>query len=167
MPRYNRNWQVQEMRDRFVSCPGCGRDRDRIVRDRPHPDMHINQLITVDHMAPRARGGSNHLSNFVIVCHRCNFTRGSQSPWDWFGAQHLIYQAGWPVPPQFFGRRGEENRRLWRNRAQLVVALLGFGPVEFEGDFLEREPARFGLESEESSSDTEGGEDGVEPEPRS
>ncbi len=32
-----------------------------------------------DHMQPRSRGGSNHPSNLVPVCRRCNSQKGSKT----------------------------------------------------------------------------------------
>src|SRR5688500_7974346 len=133
MANYGRNPAVRQLREDFVSCPGCGRDRDRIFNQRPHPEMHMNQCLTVEHLLPRSAGGSNHVSNLIIICHRCNFTRGAQRPWDWYGAQHLIYADGWPPPPAFYGRAGRANRLLWEQRAAGIAALLGWGPVEIPG----------------------------------
>lgn len=31
--------------------------------------------ITLDHVKPRSKGGSNHISNLVPACHHCNSTR--------------------------------------------------------------------------------------------
>lgn len=139
MSNYGKSPAVRRLRAEFVSCPGCGRDRDRIFRERPHESMEMNNCLTVEHLEARSRGGRNNAENLIIICHRCNFTRGSQTPWDWYGEQHMIYAYGWPVPPIFFGRdgRGAQNRMLWENRGRMIAALLGFGPVEFDADYRE------------------------------
>lgn len=35
-------------------------------------------IFTLDHLKPHSRGGSNHESNLVACCHRCNTSRGSR-----------------------------------------------------------------------------------------
>lgn len=137
--QWSKSPAVKQKREAFTVCPGCGRDRDRIYRERPHEQMTMNMVITVEHLDPRSQGGKNNPDNLILVCHRCNFTRGSQTPWDWYGEQHMIYAQGWPVPPIFFGKdgKGAINRRLWENRARMIAALLGQGPVEFDGDYHE------------------------------
>jgi hypothetical protein len=34
--------------------------------------------LTLDHLKPYVKGGSNHESNLVTCCHRCNSARGSR-----------------------------------------------------------------------------------------
>jgi len=36
--------------------------------------------LTLDHLAPHSHGGTNHESNLVTACHRCNSSRGNR---DW------------------------------------------------------------------------------------
>lgn len=134
---------VNALREQFVQCPGCLRDRYRIWRERPFESMDWNQCLTVEHIVPQSRGGDNRPDNLMIVCHRCNFTRGSQVPWDWNGAQRGVYSDGWPCPPIFFGRngRGRQSRLLWENRARAIAALLGFGPFDMDESLVERDLA--------------------------
>src|SRR3990167_5056259 len=35
--------------------------------------------LTLDHLTPHSRGGSNQATNLVTSCHRCNSSRGSRS----------------------------------------------------------------------------------------
>lgn len=35
--------------------------------------------LTLDHLTPHSKGGSNHESNLVTACHRCNSSRGNRS----------------------------------------------------------------------------------------
>ena len=35
--------------------------------------------LTMDHLTPYSEGGSNHETNLVTCCHRCNSSRGSRS----------------------------------------------------------------------------------------
>lgn len=52
------------LRDNFT-CVYC-------ERDLHHVDAAV---ITLDHIVPRADGGSNHTTNLVTACHLCNSTR--------------------------------------------------------------------------------------------
>ena len=57
-----RNETRQLVRQRFNFCCGyCG------VRE-----VDVGAELTVDHFQPRARGGSNEVSNLVYCCHACN-----------------------------------------------------------------------------------------------
>lgn len=55
------------LRDHFV-CGICGDD----LHDAPPAD------VTLDHVVPRSRGGSNHESNLYTCCRSCNSARGEQ-----------------------------------------------------------------------------------------
>lgn len=35
--------------------------------------------FTLDHVIPRSKGGSNHPSNLLTACHRCNSRRGNRT----------------------------------------------------------------------------------------
>jgi 5-methylcytosine-specific restriction endonuclease McrA len=37
------------------------------------------ESITLDHITPRSKGGTNHGTNLVTACHNCNSTRGNRS----------------------------------------------------------------------------------------
>lgn len=39
----------------------------------------------VEHVIPRARGGSNFLDNLVPSCSECNFSKGAKTPEQWGG----------------------------------------------------------------------------------
>lgn len=130
MSSWGKNPAVIAMRENFTVCPGCGRERDRIYAERHHPEMTMNQCLTVEHRVSRSVGGTSVLSNLLIICHRCNFTRGNQEPWDWYGAEAGVYAEGWPVPKFWPGKKGRENRRLWEQRSLAIAALLGQGPFK-------------------------------------
>jgi 5-methylcytosine-specific restriction endonuclease McrA len=57
------------LRDEF-HCAYCGRDLH---------DAHPREL-TLDHLKPRCRGGSNDEKNLVLACVRCNSAR-QERPW--------------------------------------------------------------------------------------
>lgn len=40
---------------------------------------------TVEHLIPRSRGGTNHISNLRPSCHTCNHRKGDRTPSEWLG----------------------------------------------------------------------------------
>ena len=46
--------------------------------------------LTLDHLTPHSRGGSNEARNLVTCCHRCNSSRGAR-PWKRFAASVASY----------------------------------------------------------------------------
>lgn len=42
-----------------------------------------------DHRVPRSRGGSDHVSNAVLLCPVCNLKKGAKFPHEWVGAPIL------------------------------------------------------------------------------
>lgn len=42
-------------------------------------EASARQPLTLDHLRPRIKGGSNESSNLVTACHRCNSARGHRS----------------------------------------------------------------------------------------
>jgi 5-methylcytosine-specific restriction endonuclease McrA len=57
-----------------------------------------HEATEVDHVAPRARGGTTSPTNLVAACRSCNKTKGIRTPWEW--------------------RRDEALRRLLANAAR-------------------------------------------------
>jgi 5-methylcytosine-specific restriction endonuclease McrA len=44
-----------------------------------HKKLQINES-TIDHLYPKARGGSNDLENIVLSCEPCNQNKGCRTP---------------------------------------------------------------------------------------
>lgn len=53
-------------------CNYCG-----VEVDSPH----------IDHVIPMARGGKSILENLTVACLRCNSSKGSKTPEEWWGRQ--------------------------------------------------------------------------------
>lgn len=70
------NWLTQHkrlaiyIRDNFI-CQHCKMDLRNITKD-------IKVRIELDHITPVSKGGSNHQSNLVTSCSRCNLLRGDK-----------------------------------------------------------------------------------------
>jgi 5-methylcytosine-specific restriction endonuclease McrA len=66
------NWIRQEKRLAIylrdgMACCYCGHSQEDGAQ------------LTLDHLRPRSKGGSNHESNLVTCCHRCNSSRGNRT----------------------------------------------------------------------------------------
>lgn len=46
--------------------------------------------LTLDHLTPHSKGGTNEASNLVTCCHKCNSSRGNR-PWRGFAASVAAY----------------------------------------------------------------------------
>jgi hypothetical protein len=46
--------------------------------------------LTLDHLQPHSKGGSNNATNLVTCCHRCNSSRGNRA-WRGFAASVASY----------------------------------------------------------------------------
>jgi 5-methylcytosine-specific restriction endonuclease McrA len=68
MPRLAKRQRASEAQRFFLSqrqagrCAICG--------------FHLAVNMHVDHIIPRAKGGSNAISNLQLVCARCNIKKG-------------------------------------------------------------------------------------------
>jgi len=52
--------------------------------------------LQIEHLVPKARGGSNRISNLTLACEPCNHRKGSQTAAE-FGYPQLIAQAKAPL----------------------------------------------------------------------
>lgn len=75
--RQNRHRQTVFTRDNH-QCVYCG-----------SPDQ-----LTLDHIVPVSRGGSDDIENLVTCCHRCNSIKGARTPEEWLQATSLLNHHG-------------------------------------------------------------------------
>ena len=83
-------------------CAYCGSDKD----------------LTIDHVVPRSKGGTDFTKNVVCCCHDCNQSK-SHTPWeDWYFSQEFFSMKRYnninewmePDPPQnLFAYRPRRN----------------------------------------------------------
>lgn len=66
----------REWEDLLARTPKCPRCRRRWTSIRPPAGR--TSPVTVDHVMPLSRGGSNDISNIQPMCHRCNSSKGAR-----------------------------------------------------------------------------------------
>jgi len=70
-------------RDGHVCC-FCGRDEQTIISEC---DKNWD-MLSLDHILPYSKGGSNQANNLITCCRSCNTKRGTRTPIEF--ADHLI-----------------------------------------------------------------------------
>lgn len=62
------------------------------IKERDEPDRCIycgmKGDLTLEHILPRSRGGSDDPSNAVWVCRTCNSSKGEKRLYEWFGLEN-------------------------------------------------------------------------------
>jgi hypothetical protein len=46
--------------------------------------------LTLDHITPRSKGGSDRITNVLCACKNCNTSKGHQSWYDWYMQQSFF-----------------------------------------------------------------------------
>ena len=105
------DWQAVMERDGY-RCTSCGRANYEVA-------------LEVDHIAPRAAGGSNRLENLRLLCVDCHRARhGGQRRWTWQDVQEIERQ------------REERAERQWRTHCinnESRPGGLDAGTLEWDG----------------------------------
>lgn len=55
------------------NCIWCGR-----MTYRPKDGRQLSDSTTLEHLRPKSREGTNHISNLRIACYRCNNARNNR-----------------------------------------------------------------------------------------
>lgn len=99
LAKYEKNWRLKVFVHKGLACsnPDCDKEGDRIVYWydygwTPPQDgavfskgLHIDvlagdTLMTVDHVLPKSKGGTNHIDNLVPMCSPCNQRKADKIP---------------------------------------------------------------------------------------
>jgi hypothetical protein len=63
-----RKWR-QSIKEKWNhECAYCGSD----------------EVLTLDHIVPRSKGGSDRVTNVLCACKKCNHSKGYQKWYDWY-----------------------------------------------------------------------------------
>lgn len=82
-----RHRRLRVFAEKGLGCSYCGREGVYLIKTvgrRSYGDIHIDvytndfHLMTIDHVIPKSRGGSNDIDNLVPCCDRCNTKKGSK-----------------------------------------------------------------------------------------
>jgi CRISPR/Cas system Type II protein with McrA/HNH and RuvC-like nuclease domain len=90
-------------RDRNL-CAYCGVQSD-------------NFKLTIDHVLPKSRGGTNHWTNCVTACRPCNHRKGWRTPEE--AKMHLLYV---PYAPTVHERILLKNRKVLADQMEYLLA---------------------------------------------
>jgi len=69
-------------RDHY-ECVWCG-TKASPARVLPEDGVAPGEVLTIDHLIPRSRGGTNEANNLVTSCMSCNILRGDAEIWSMF-----------------------------------------------------------------------------------
>lgn len=67
--------------------------------------------LSVDHVVPRSRGGTNSWTNCVLACHGCNVRKGSRTPRE--AGMRLLRSPAAPHWPVYLALGAERKRERW------------------------------------------------------
>lgn len=67
--------------------------------------------LTLDHLTPHSKGGSNEAGNLVTCCHKCNSSRGNRS-WRKFAAAVATYLNHGVVADDIIGHISRTRKRV-------------------------------------------------------
>jgi hypothetical protein len=66
-----RKWR-QSIKEKWNNqCAYCGNEKN----------------LTLDHITPRSKGGSDRVTNVLCACNKCNHSKGQQIWYDWYMKQ--------------------------------------------------------------------------------
>jgi hypothetical protein len=82
---YRNHKRLRVFFNKGLKCEYCEKRGLYLIRaiDRGnacHVDLYTDkfELMTIDHVLPKSKGGTNELSNLVPCCDRCNCRKGSK-----------------------------------------------------------------------------------------
>lgn len=89
-PSYVENNRVTTGRGRHV------RHRQTVLSRDNYQCVYCGSTdqLTLDHVVPVSRGGSDEIENLVACCQRCNSIKGARTPEEWLQATSLLNHHG-------------------------------------------------------------------------
>jgi len=79
-----------------------------------------NDTLTIDHVVPRSKGGTDFTKNTVCCCHSCNQDK-SHTPWeDWYFSQEFFSIERYEKIKEWIKPEPSKNLFTYGNRRNIV-----------------------------------------------
>lgn len=82
---YSNHRRLKVFHNKGCECVVCGTKGVHLIRGlAPNGGIHIDlytedfRLMTIDHIIPKSKGGSNNLDNLDPMCEKCNTKKGDK-----------------------------------------------------------------------------------------
>ena len=102
----------------FVECEYCWQYCDGILEVAANGRLELVGLgVTIDHVIPRVKGGSDDPDNLVFACKKCNSSKNGQMTDEWFASETTGAERA------LFSRRmiREYDEKLdWKHEAEVL-----------------------------------------------
>ena len=89
LENYKEHRRLRVFYNKGVICVSCGLEATQLAVGKEkngslHVDVYTDDFypLTVDHIIPKSKGGSDELVNLDPMCARCNFAKGNKLDWD-------------------------------------------------------------------------------------
>lgn len=86
---YKEHRRLKVFYNKGVVCVNCGLEATQLAVGKEkngnlHVDVYTDDFypLTVDHIIPKSKGGSDELVNLDPMCARCNFAKGDKLDWN-------------------------------------------------------------------------------------
>jgi len=93
LEEFKNHHRLQTFYHKGCKCVNCGIEATQIAlgegRGSYHWDVYTDDFypLTVDHIVPRSKGGSDTLDNYQPMCYKCNQRKGSN---DWVDGKVVV-----------------------------------------------------------------------------
>lgn len=72
--------------------------------------------ITLDHIIPQSKGGTDHLTNVICACHKCNQNKSYENWENWFFRQEFFTQENYNAIVEWRTQLLKQELRVYRPR---------------------------------------------------
>lgn len=83
---YSMHKRLRVFAEKGTKCVACGAEGKHLIEsaDKKSGALHVDlytadlELMTVDHIIPKSKGGKNHITNYQPMCFTCNAAKGNK-----------------------------------------------------------------------------------------